>query len=212
MTDDKRRLRLLPEVLPDPTRGVATGSVRERTLRHMNRLLALAATSATLGACSNGRMTGDNAPSVDPGPDPTPVGRGLEVVVGFADRPPGRQGGYEVVDPVPLPALRLPQIARTIRASATWKSPSTFRLRLGEPRGWAGAEYSGPEMLVTGGTVLRRAVRPNSAKFDIRFEPDSDSVTLYIPMQCVRCNPQQLRAVVQRADGGDLQVALGDVW
>jgi len=215
MTDDnKRRLRLLPEVLPDPTRGVATGSVRQRTIRHMNRLLALAATSASLGACSNGPVTGANAPPTDRGPDRKPVGHGLEIAVGLASDAPGRQDGYAVVDPIPPPAtLRRPQIAQTIHARATRTSPSTFQLRLSEPGGSAGAAYSASsDRLVIGGTVVSSRVRASSARFDVRFEPHSESVTLYIPVQCVRCNPQQVRAVIQRADDGGLQVTLSDVW
>lgn len=46
---DKRRLRLMNEVLPEPSPS-AEGSPRQRTLANMQRLLALAATGAALSA------------------------------------------------------------------------------------------------------------------------------------------------------------------
>ena len=50
---EKRSLKLMPEVLPAPSRGAWSGDARTRTLAHMTRLLAIAATSAAVGACKD---------------------------------------------------------------------------------------------------------------------------------------------------------------
>jgi len=51
--DDKRRLQLLPEVLPQPRADEGPGGPRERTLGHLQHLLALAAASTAFSGCSN---------------------------------------------------------------------------------------------------------------------------------------------------------------
>jgi len=64
----KRRLGLLPEILPDPQKREGTGSARQRTLKTMERLVAVSAASALIasaevvGGCGYG--------VVDPIPDP----------------------------------------------------------------------------------------------------------------------------------------------
>jgi hypothetical protein len=66
----KKRLRLLPEVLPDPTRREGTGSARQRTLKTMERLIAISAASALIAGCS-GSGSGDTGYGVvDPMPPP----------------------------------------------------------------------------------------------------------------------------------------------
>ena len=63
-----RRLpkKLATEVLPDPTRHAGPGAARQRTLEHMTRLLALAASTALQPACSGGGYA-----VVDPMPSPS---------------------------------------------------------------------------------------------------------------------------------------------
>jgi hypothetical protein len=51
--EEKRSLKLMPEVLPAPSRRAWSGDARTRTLAHMKRLLAIAATSAAVGACKD---------------------------------------------------------------------------------------------------------------------------------------------------------------
>ena len=67
----KRRLGMLPEVLPVPTQGLGQGSPRQRTMRTMERLLTAAAASALIGGCSNNKGGGDPGYGVvDPMPPP----------------------------------------------------------------------------------------------------------------------------------------------
>lgn len=67
VSDDKRRkLRLLPEVLPDPTLGKGrSGGPRDRTLSHMQALFATAATAGVVAGC------GDKAEPAKPEPSST---------------------------------------------------------------------------------------------------------------------------------------------
>jgi len=75
MTDDatpKRKLALMPELLPDPRHAKRDrdSRPRERTIEHMKRLLALTASAGAFAACSKGYAV------VDPLPMPaTTIGR-----------------------------------------------------------------------------------------------------------------------------------------
>src|SRR5262245_34085695 len=67
----KRRLGMMPEVLPAPTRGHGEGSPRQRTLNTMERMLTAAAASALITGCSNNKSGGDTGYGVvDPMPPP----------------------------------------------------------------------------------------------------------------------------------------------
>jgi hypothetical protein len=89
----KRRLQLLPEVLPKPERSGGPSTVRARTLARLGVLAALTAT-----ACGG---KGDGV--VDPLPSPTGGGGGNAGRGGLGG---GGMGGspYGVVDPLPPPA------------------------------------------------------------------------------------------------------------
>jgi hypothetical protein len=66
---EKKHLRLMPEVLPDPTPVLTPGGPRQRTLATMNRLGALAAAVAVLqSGCGDGNTGGYGV--VDPMPAP----------------------------------------------------------------------------------------------------------------------------------------------
>ncbi|MEO8877021.1 MAG: hypothetical protein ABI461_15620, partial [Polyangiaceae bacterium] len=54
--EKKRKLQLMPEVLPDPrlARKDRDARPRERTIEHMKRLLALTASASALAAYSRG--------------------------------------------------------------------------------------------------------------------------------------------------------------
>jgi hypothetical protein len=67
MSDEKKRLKLMPEVLPDPrlAKKDRDRAPRERTIAHMKRLLALATSASAIAACTKGYAV------VDPLPPPT---------------------------------------------------------------------------------------------------------------------------------------------
>lgn len=68
MSDEKRKLKLMSEVLPDPilARGLAKKDrdkrPRERTIEHMKRLLTLAAGATAVAACTKGYAVVDPLP------------------------------------------------------------------------------------------------------------------------------------------------------
>jgi hypothetical protein len=132
-----RRLTLLPEVLPVPTASGTVGSVRQRTLLHLRRLAATAATSAAL-ACSREpappqvpnvappqapNVAPPQAPNVAPpqAPNVAPAPRNYppfpEVPVTPAPRD---MRGYTVVDMLPPPAM-CSGLAASVQASAVWR-------------------------------------------------------------------------------------------
>ncbi len=132
----KRRLGLMPEVLPAPTAS-ARGPVRDRTLGHMRRLLATAA-AVSAAACS--RESGQNAdavsvtipPSTEDGgaagttPGTNPMASHQHTVptataTPTATAPPT---GYAVVDPMPAPA-RCAGIAAAAKATAVFHKDKT---------------------------------------------------------------------------------------
>jgi hypothetical protein len=64
MSDEKRKLKLMPEVLPDPrlAKRDRDAAPRERTIAHMKRLLALTTSASAIAACSHGYAVVDPLP------------------------------------------------------------------------------------------------------------------------------------------------------
>jgi len=118
----KRRLRLMPEVLPDPTPHHVQGAPRTRTLDHLRRLMALAATTASLGvACTKEgeppirKEDESTAKKKSTPPDPTTT-----TTTTAPDTASTPTIGYGVVDPMPPPAM-CAGLAASVAATATWK-------------------------------------------------------------------------------------------
>jgi hypothetical protein len=61
MNDKKRKLSLLPEVLPAP-QPIAGGGPRQRTIKNLRRLAAAASAVATIQGCNGGYQTVDPVP------------------------------------------------------------------------------------------------------------------------------------------------------
>ena len=84
MSDQKKRkLNMMPEVLPDPrlAKKDRDAGPRERTIAHMKRLLALTASAGVVAACTKGYAVVDPLPppgtaTIGPptGPDAGPPG------------------------------------------------------------------------------------------------------------------------------------------
>lgn len=66
--DKKKRLKLMPEILPDPKKAGGTGSARQRTMKTMERLIAVSAASALIAGADV--TTGCGYGVVDPLPPP----------------------------------------------------------------------------------------------------------------------------------------------
>lgn len=70
--EKKKRLKLMPEILPDPKKAQGSGSARQRTMKTMERLIAVSAASALIagaevtGGCGYGVVDPLPPPSVCP--------------------------------------------------------------------------------------------------------------------------------------------------
>jgi hypothetical protein len=102
---DKRRLEIMPEVLPAPTAERVTSSVRGRTLAHAQYLMAAVAAVAS-SDCSRESQPPSLARSGDRR-DSGPIFTTGNAGAGGATTPPTAtpDQGYAVVDPMPMPAL-----------------------------------------------------------------------------------------------------------
>lgn len=151
----RRRLRLLPEVLPDPTPSFAEGTPRQRTLAHARRLVALAAASSAIGAA----CTKEGTPTITKEDESvtkkstktepttttttTPSDAAPTASASTVTAPSIPPTGYAVVDPMPPPA-KCPGLAGSIKATAVWRP--------------------GP-----GGAMLVELRLPRSSRADVRY-------------------------------------------
>lgn len=207
--------KLLPEVLPDPTLHGAPGGPRQRTL---HRLLTLAATGATLGACSKTPTSHDGAstavgqpegtvatvevaPPTDAGDDSAPVPSRVTSAQPTATAPPPPTG-YAVVDPMPPPA-RCAGLAQTVHASARWRG-GVIEVRLPKPT-LSGATYNGGEPpRAWSGTLKHHAVTASSAVLDLVVPSGATNAGAMIAATCPQ-GVQHVNIIVSAAGGGPLK-------
>jgi len=128
-----RRLQVMPEVLPTPTKATPNQNVRARTVAHMQRLLATAA-AIPLASCTRADTQGSQTVTLPPTASTTaPTASATEEVHGSLLPPPTATAtavatatapttGYAVVDPMPAPA-------RCIGLAAQSKSTATLKKR-----------------------------------------------------------------------------------
>lgn len=192
----RKRLKLMPEVLPDPRQGNANGSVRTRTLAHVQRLLAGAA-AATAAACANepaptvAPITGEGSrgeadagavatiESADPKPSAT--------VAPTASIPPEVMTGYAVVDPMPPPSA-CPGLAAHVPHRATWKM-----LAGGPAVEVVLSKATGPEVvsyansvpnIYGGGSVQSQSGGGDSLRFQVKVASGTTSLSLGFAALC----------------------------
>ncbi len=210
--------KLLPELLPDPTLRGAPGGPRQRTLQ---RLLTLAATGATLGACSKTPTSHDGAstaagqrqpegtvatvevaPPTDAGDDSAPVPSRVTSAQPTATAPPPPPTGYAVVDPMPPPA-RCAGLAQTVNASARWRG-GVIEVRLPKP-GMSGATYNaGAAPRAWSGTIKHHAVTSSSALLDLVVPSGATNAGAVIAATCPQ-GVQHVNIIVSATGGGPLK-------
>src|SRR5262245_33407047 len=129
---EKRRLKLMPEVLPAPDRA-RPGGARQRTVAHMQRM-AQAAAAVASASCSR-EPTNTQTVVIPPttststatttavatAPTVTATATATPTAPPTVTAPPT---GYAVVDPMPAPA-RCAGLARTTKTIAAWKKDAT---------------------------------------------------------------------------------------
>jgi hypothetical protein len=191
-SSDKRRLKLMNEALPAPTPQASLpnrGSVRERTLRRAERLLALTvAGAATQAGCA----TAPPQPTVDiPGSN----NGGVKEVpgTGTVKSKPSVQAtaeppdpGYGVVDPMPPPP-RCPGVATAATATAVWKKDKKgdyLEIKLGKTT-LPGAQYDTSQPSnAWNGTLENVALTATGGTFNIRPTPGVTNIGVAIPALC----------------------------
>ncbi len=131
-SNSKRRLELMPEVLPAPTQQVGNASVRARTMGHMHKMMAAA---GALAGCSRAFTQGDNTITISPttsaSTSPTtatipsaPSTIGTPPTTPIPTVPSGPATGYMVVDMLPSPA-RCYGVGASVNSSAVWRQDTT---------------------------------------------------------------------------------------
>jgi hypothetical protein len=223
----RRDKKLMPEVLPAPTTARPSGSPRQRTLGHMNRLLAMAATGAVLGACEKPapREQGSTIVNV-PQPketgsadDETPPPRdsaSAPVAPDFESVPGEETTGYAVVDPMPPPA-RCAGLASTVTAKTKWQSATLLQVDLGAPS-MANAAYVPSEApQVWGGKLKKKSLSKSRVTLVIEIAPNSAGVSATVAVTCP-AGAQHVSISITAPSGGPIakgtptSVYLGDAW
>jgi hypothetical protein len=157
----------------------------------MQRLLAMAATTAALGACAK-----EGAPEVKkedpstlkkkPPTDDTATVKSAEVV--DTGPPPEPPTGYAVVDPMPPPAA-CPGTAASVKATATWKTDkgTTYvELTLKKPT-VVGAMFDRKDSPTGyGGKIVSTAFVGDDLVLKLVPEGTSPSMAVYVAADCAK--------------------------
>jgi hypothetical protein len=206
--DERRKLTLLPEVLPAPraTAGATDpGGPRARTREHMHRLLSVAALSgATLPACQSGYGVVDPLP---PPPveasGPPPGSRTLDESGPDRERgstanattpplvpstpPTDTPPGYAVVDPLPAPACY--GVADQVPVSARWRAAGggglTIALSLAKAKDTK-VEYVDVAPSAIGAKVVTASGAGSSKQLVLKPDPNATAVTVSVGARCSR--------------------------
>jgi len=193
----KKRLQLMPEVLPAPTRASATTSVRSRTLTHMQRLLATAAAMPLAGACTKTDTQGSTSVTIPSASESTTA----QNTAGGTLLPPPKETatakptatapdmGYAVVDPMPAPA-RCMGLASATTATAVFKKDSgglylEMTATLPTAQAWSGTTFaSGQTPSAWSGTVIGSTVTANKATVKVRPSANATDLGVQLSISC----------------------------
>jgi len=220
MTMERRRLKLLPEVLPDPTASRGPGSPRQRTVEHMRRLLtASVAATAVLGCSKEDQVAiRPEDPSkmkkskADPEPTTTTT---TSPTVTSTTPTTSPTPTYAVVDPLPPPAA-CAGLASTIKATASWKSAdggSFLELKLPKP-GRADAKYGKTPTTtpVYGGKLLSIVEAGGAVTVQVVPDAGSKDVYVYIEASCSTGTERVYASMAFTSVGAPISVVLSDVF
>ncbi|MEZ4374066.1 MAG: hypothetical protein R3B07_24815 [Polyangiaceae bacterium] len=222
MSEPKRPKQLMPEVLPAPG-PTRPGSPRARTVGQMQRLLALAATGASVSACAKTPPKTDAGAIEVPAQPPASGETQAEADASMPPRsdpsakepipPPEPPTGYAVVDPMPPPA-RCMGLAGTISVAVSWKG-SVMTLTLGKPH-QSGSKYESSEPpSVSGGNLKKHTIKPDSAVLEIDVPAGASAIYASVAASCPAGN-QHVSVQVYSPGGvvkpGSTSVSTSDTW
>ncbi|HEY1958054.1 MAG TPA: hypothetical protein VGH28_20675 [Polyangiaceae bacterium] len=193
-----RRLELMPEVLPAPTKVARSESVRSRTVAHMQRLLATAAV-LPLADCTRADTQSSQTVTI-PVSSATAPATATSTAQGTLLPPPtatvtatatatAPNTGYAVVDPMPAPARCL-GLAAASKATASLKQAGAdwvIDIAVTLPAGgaWSGTAFAaGGTISPWSGTIVRSSMNNQSAKATLKLSPGTTSAGLTFPVSC----------------------------
>ncbi len=213
MSDRKRKLKLLPEVLPAPTPSTRSTSPRERTMLHMRRLVAA---TAMLGAGADGCSKPEPIsppPDLPPPPNtattapptatqatttpPDPVTTATPSVKPPQPLPPPT---YAVVDPMPPPAQCN---LGTVNAATKWVKEGELvdivvgsaspQVKLRNPK-----EHP---LSVVGGKLATSDFRDGKVHAQVTVDPNATMVVLSVPASCPGWATLAVKLTIDKAKG-----------
>ncbi len=180
----KRKLTLLPEVLPQPRAAQSADAPRARTMEHLRRLVATAAAlGAASTACGKERKPPDPAPSAEPLADAAVPSA---YVPPAADPTPPSTMGYAVVDPMPPPA-HCDDVTRTMPITARFESDAVLVFDLHVPAGRGDFKFvkdATPRGLAVGANVVSSKVTASAATVRVGVPANATEVTIAVSAFC----------------------------
>jgi len=221
MSDDRKK-ELMPEVLPAPSHR-PSGNPRQRTIGHMNRLLAMAATGAALSACEKPapKQQGSTVVNVPApktsaeGDDKPPPPRASDSVMVTPETPP-EPTGYAVVDPMPPPA-RCVGLANTVKTRVKWKSAKSLEIELLAPSMPNAVYVTSEAPQVWGANAKKTTLTPKGVTMLVEIPAGSTGFSASVAASCP-AGAQHISISVTSPTGSALQkgtaprVDLGDQW
>jgi hypothetical protein len=199
----KRKLGMLPEVLPEPRAPQPAGDARARTVAHMQRLLATATAAGTaIGGCQKDAPrtiapveTGSSriaavdtstSSSTSSSTYPSTSSTGSSAEAPDADTTATASTGYIVVDPVPPPAT-CPGIATQVHATATWRGTAggwVVDVNLPKGTGPDTVTYGNLGPSAYGGSVVASSAAPDTKLVTVKPDANATSMSVSIPALC----------------------------
>jgi hypothetical protein len=191
---EKKRLKMLPEVLPSPQGVNANGpSPRARTMAHMQRLLAVAAAATGAMACPKEGASDIKADdsktktTVDPTSTATTAATTDPTSTAPTTTATPTNPGYVVVDPMPPPAM-CSGAASTISTSASWKTSASGALGVEvhlRKSSRADVSYTSKAAPTAySGTIVATSFSPSEVVITMVPDKGATYAGLYVPLAC----------------------------
>ena len=188
----KRRLEMLPEVLPKPEKLAPRGDVRARTMQHMQRMVATATALGAAASCAKSdttttqTVTVPSASTTAPAtatattpPHASATATATATTVPTVSGPPDT--GYAVVDPMPMPS-RCQGAAGASRATASFvQQGKDLVLKINVKLG-GGATWNGNSLTPYAGVVKNVSANATKDTLDIILPATTSGVG--IPVHC----------------------------
>jgi hypothetical protein len=192
----KKRLQLMPEVLPAPTRASTTSDVRGRTMMHMQRLLAAAAAIPLATDCTRTDTQGSQSVTIPSASESASTQSTVQGSLLPPKETPSAKPtvtapdmGYAVVDPMPAPAL-CRGLATATTTTAVFKKDATgiyLEITATLPTGttWTGTTFvAGQSPSPWSGTIVSSQITANKATVKMRPTAASTNIGVQLSITC----------------------------